>query len=102
MNPVELGEARFDPAAIGATRAAALGVAFLAAYVLLDRLSYIHPLGQYGITPWNPQPALAIALLMMGGRRWLPVVFAAAAGSEWIVRGAPGGWGVTLLLAAVL
>jgi signal transduction histidine kinase len=102
MNPVELGEARFDPAAIGATRAAALGVAFVAAYVLLDRLSYIHPLGQYGITPWNPQPALAIALLMMGGRRWLPVVFAAAAGSEWIVRGAPGGWGVTLLLAAVL
>lgn len=43
---------------------------FVAAYLLLDAMSYIHPLAQSTITPWNPQPALAIALLMIRGQRW--------------------------------
>src|SRR5688572_42061 len=83
-------------------RAVAIGIAFAVAYVLLDRLSYIHPLEQYGITPWNPQPALAIALLVVGGQRWLPVVFGAVVAAEWVVRGAPAGMAATLYLGAVL
>jgi signal transduction histidine kinase len=102
MNPASLGNARLDPAALGALGVAGVGVLFVAGYVLLDRVSYIHPLEHYGITPWNPQPALAIALLLAGGRRWLPVVFAAALAAEWIVRGAQGGPAATLLLSAVL
>ena len=88
-------------AAAGGGRAL-LGIAFVAGYVALDWLSYIHPLQQYGITPWNPQPALAIAFLMFAGQRWLPLVAAAAAIAEVLVRGAPAGPLATALFAAVL
>ena len=55
-----------------------IATAFIAGYLLLDWVSYIHPMQQFGITPWNPQPAIAIALLMLGGQRWLPAVLVAA------------------------
>src|SRR5688572_25420704 len=83
-------------------RSLAVLVGFGAAYVALDWLSFIHPLQQYGITPWNPQAALAIALLALGGQRWLPILVAAIVFAEWGVRGAPAGWPGTLLLATVL
>lgn len=102
MGASSIGEARSGPAALGAARATLASVGFVAGYILLDRLSYIHPLEQYGITPWNPQPALAIALLLVGGQRWLPAAFAAVVAAEWIVRGAPAGVAGTLLLGAVL
>jgi two-component system sensor kinase FixL len=72
------------------------------AYIAMDAVSYIHPTEHYAITPWNPQPTFAIALLMFAGQRWLPVVFAAVLGAEVIVRGAPAPWPATLLMAAVL
>ncbi|MEO5692509.1 MAG: ATP-binding protein [Usitatibacter sp.] len=75
---------------------------FVAGYLALDWVSYIHPLQQYSITPWNPQPALAIALLMLGGQRWLPLVFAAVVGAEVLVRGQPALEPSTLLVGAVL
>jgi signal transduction histidine kinase len=79
-----------------------LGAAFVAGYIALDWLSYIHPMQQFGITPWNPQPALAIGLLALRGQRWLPAVFLAAVLSEWLVRGAHAGWPATLVIGAVL
>lgn len=79
-----------------------LGMAFVAGYVALDWLSYIHPMQQYGITPWNPQPAFAIGLLALAGQRWLPAVFVAAVLAEWVVRGAHAGWPSTLVIGAVL
>jgi signal transduction histidine kinase len=90
------------PSLTPALRALALGIAFVAGYVALDWLSYIHPMRQYGITPWNPQPALAIALVALGGQRWLPAVFLAAVLAEWGVRGAHAGWPSTLVIGAVL
>src|SRR5512142_2775107 len=79
-----------------------LGTAFVAGYVALDWLSYIHPMQQYGITPWNPQPAFAIGLLALAGQRWLPALFLAAVLAEWLVRDAHGGWPSTLVIGAVL
>ena len=79
-----------------------LAAAAAAAYVGLDALSYIHPTEHYGITPWNPQPSVAIALLMLGGQRWLGVVLAAVVAAEVIVRGAPAPWPATLLMSAML
>ena len=101
MNPAGI-ESRLHPQALGAARFGAIACAFVAAYVVLDRVSYIHPLEQYGITPWNPQAALAIALVLVGGQRWIPVVVASVVTAEWVVRGAPGGTLATLLLGAVL
>ena len=86
----------------GAARASLLAAGFVPAYVAADWMSYIHPMQQSGITPWNPQPALAIALLMLAGQRALPLVFIAALAAEWLVRGTAGGWPSALLVAAVL
>jgi signal transduction histidine kinase len=72
------------------------------AYVALDWLSYIHPLQQSSITPWNPHPAVAIAMLAIAGQRAIGFVFAAALLAETLVRGAAAGWGTSLLVAAVL
>ena len=73
-----------------------------AAYVALDWLSYIHPLQQSSITPWNPHPAVAIALLALGGQRWIGAVFVAALAAEVVVRSGAAGWPTTVLVSAVL
>lgn len=63
--------------------------AFFVGYLLLDWISYIHPMQSFNITPWNPQPALAIALLMYLGQRSFLAVLAAVVAAECLVRGAP-------------
>jgi signal transduction histidine kinase len=83
-------------------RELAFGLAFLAVYVALDWMSFIHPLSGFNITPWNPQPALAIALLMRLGLRWVPAVYAALVASEWLGRGAAAPLPSVLFISAVL
>ena len=87
------------PAAVHPVTAIA---AFIAGYLLLDWLSFIHAVNAFGVTPWNPQPALAIALLLFGGQRLVPAVFAAVVVSEVLVRGAPAPPAATLFAAAAL
>jgi PAS domain S-box-containing protein len=58
-------------------RAGALFLVYLAVYLALDRLSFIEPLHGIGITPWNPSTGLILALLIIKGPCWSPVVFAA-------------------------
>lgn len=83
-------------------RAALISTAFVAGYLLLDWISYIYSMKDFNITPWNPKPALAIALLMVGGRRWLPAVFAATVLTALLVRGAPFPVAVNIVAATVL
>ena len=75
---------------------------FAPCYVALDWASYIDPVGPFNITPWNPQPALALAWMTIAGLAHLPVVFATIVGADFFVRGAPGGTFITLLSSAVL
>jgi two-component system sensor kinase FixL len=75
---------------------------FMASYLLLDWLSYVHPLQQSSITPWNPHPALAVGLLAICGQRWFPAVLLATFAAEVLVRHMPAGPGTTLLVALVL
>lgn len=75
---------------------------FAPCYIALDWASYIDPIGLFNITPWNPQPALAIVWLMLGGIGNAPAVIASIAISEILVRNAPGGYAVTLLMGLVL
>jgi two-component system, LuxR family, sensor kinase FixL len=56
---------------------ALLGTGYLAAYVLLDWISYIAPYGPLAITPWNPNTGLSITVILLFGRRMIPFQFAA-------------------------
>ncbi len=77
---------------------------YIVAYVLLDWVSLIDPLGVFAITPWNPPPGLSIALLLRYGLRYWPWLFVAELVSNLIVGGAPASLAVnvaaSLLLAA--
>ncbi|HEY7758763.1 MAG TPA: MASE1 domain-containing protein [Burkholderiales bacterium] len=66
-----------------------VAAAYVAAYVLLDWVSYIHPLGPFAITPWNPPPGLSVALLMAYGLRLWPALLVAGIAAEVVVRGWP-------------
>jgi two-component system, LuxR family, sensor kinase FixL len=67
----------------------ATGLAYLAAYVLLDWVSYVHPFAEFGITPWNPQTGLSFALILLLGRRYLPWMMVAPLAADLIVRELP-------------
>src|SRR5215472_13414374 len=58
-------------------RAIALSIGYVALYLALDRLSFIGTLHGIGITPWSPTAGLAMALLIIGGLRYAPLVMAA-------------------------
>lgn len=73
-----------------------------ACYFLLDWASYLYPLGQFNITPWNPPPALAIVWMLIGGLRYAPVVFAAILAGELVIRQAPGGPALAVFTSLVL
>ena len=95
MKPTFSADTRFG-------RDVLLLAAFVAGYLLLDRVSFIYSLQQLNITPWNPQPALAIALLMRRGQRWLPAVLLTIFAAEFAVRGAPHPLPTALLSSTVL
>jgi signal transduction histidine kinase len=75
---------------------------FAPCYVALDWASYIDPVGPFNITPWNPQPALAIVWMLLGGMHHAPVVFATILGADVLIRHAPGGYFITVLGSVTL
>lgn len=75
---------------------------FAPCYVALDWASYIDPVGPFNITPWNPQPALAIVWMLLGGLQHAPAVLATIFVADLLVRGAPGGAGIALAGALIL
>lgn len=52
-------------------------ICYLAAYVALDWISFVHPLSVSGITPWNPHIGLSFALIILFGREFAPWLFVA-------------------------
>lgn len=87
---------------VRAIRALREAVVFVPCYVGLDWASYIAPLGAFNITPWNPQPALAIAWMLLSGFRLVPLLFVTVFAADVLVRHAPAGYQVTLLTAGTL
>lgn len=51
-----------------------LSLAYIALYVMLDRISFIEALHGVDITPWNPPAGLTVALLLVGGPAYLPAI----------------------------
>jgi two-component system sensor kinase FixL len=73
---------------------------FAPCYLLLDWVSYIYPLGPFNITPWNPQPALAIVWMLLGGLVHAPAVFATIFLADLVIRNVP--LSISLLTALTL
>lgn len=74
------------------------GVGYLAGYVLLDWVSFIHPFTPFGITPWNPCTGLGFALTLLIGWRFVPLLVVAPVMADILVRG----WPLPLPLPVVL
>ena len=66
-----------------------IGAAYFCAHLLLDWLSFVHPFGAYGNTTWNASTGLSLVLVLLAGRRALPLVFATLIVSSVLVRGLP-------------
>jgi len=64
-----------------------IGVAYLAAYAFLDWLSYVHPIANVNITPWNPPTGLTFALVLLYGIEFLPWLLVAPVLGDFAVRG---------------
>ena len=66
-----------------------VAVLYVAGFVLLDWLSFIHPFAPFGITPWNPPTGLSFALILLFGQRYLPWLFMAPFLADLFVRHLP-------------
>ncbi len=93
---------RLGPYSLPLKLGAPLIAAYLAAYIALDWISYIDPLGPLGITPWNPPPGLSLFLLLRFGTRMTPWLFVAAMAAQMVVRGIPAPLPVIVAACAIL
>jgi two-component system sensor kinase FixL len=75
---------------------------FATCYISLDWASYIDAVGPFNITPWNPQPGLAVAWMVLAGLGHAPAVAATIALADALIRDAPGGYLITAATALVL
>jgi C4-dicarboxylate-specific signal transduction histidine kinase len=82
--------------------AGVLALGYLIGYVLLDWVSFVHPFGAFGITPWNPPTGLSLALVLIFGRTRLPLLFIAPLLADFLVRRHATPWGVALATTAVI
>ncbi len=65
------------------------GLVYLAAYLAFDWLSFVDPLGAYGVTPWNPTTGVSIALVLAFGRAFIPWLFIAPFLADELLRQSP-------------
>lgn len=84
------------------SRRVAAGGGFILAYVALDWVSFIHQFSPLGITPWNPPPGLALAVMLILGPAVGPLVFLGALLADILVRDLPAPLPPTLLSAAMI
>ncbi|MBL0426234.1 ATP-binding protein [Ramlibacter alkalitolerans] len=89
----------------GWRQTAGLGVArmilYFAAYVGLAWISFIYPARGLNITPWNPQAALAVGLLLWQPRSWW-LVWVAVVSGEALVGNEAVPWPAMVLSAGTV
>jgi len=89
----------------GFRHATGIGVArmilYLAAYIGLAWISFIYPARGLNITPWNPQAALAVGLLLWQPRSWW-LVWVAVVFGEALVGTEPIPWPALVLAAGAV
>ena len=79
-----------------------LTTALIAAYVLLEWVSFIHEYKGVPITPWNPGLGLVFGFIVLFGARFAAVLFAGAVIAEIAVLRSNLWWPIILGLAAIV
>jgi len=79
-----------------------IGTGYLALYLLLDWASYVEPLPHTSITPWNPNTAVLMALLLARGVRWAPLAAFGIFVGELLTDVGPPPWRVLALTSLYL
>jgi two-component system sensor kinase FixL len=79
-----------------------LGLGYLAAYVALDWISFIHPFAPYGITPWNPPTGLSFVVVLLFGQPFIPLLFLAPLLADLIVRQLPFTWPLEIVTTGII
>jgi two-component system sensor kinase FixL len=80
----------------------AAALIFLAVYVALEWLSFIHEYKGVPITPWNPGLGALFALMVFGGPIYAGVLFAGVVISETLVLRTNLQWPIILGVAAII
>jgi two-component system, LuxR family, sensor kinase FixL len=78
------------------------GLVYLVGYVALDRVSFSESYAQLGISPWNPSTGLSFVLVLLFGRRFLPLLFVAPFLADMINRQVVLSWPAEILAVAVI
>lgn len=82
---LEHGSATWPPT-LRIARLWVVAALFCVAYVLVDAATYTFPSLTRAPAPWNPQAALAVVLIALGGLRFAPAVVVAVFASSWLVQ----------------
>src|SRR5262245_20425035 len=75
-----------EDASQSTTRRVVMALVYVGLYVLVDWLSYVRPVLNIGVTPWNPEVGLTLAFLLRVGPRWAVFTALAAVLSELFVH----------------
>lgn len=112
---IEQHPIRGVPAAIGAAALAAArrdgpcarhatfwlrGILFVAIYGALDWVSFVQPYSPIGVTPWNPPPAIGLAMILRYGTAYGVWLVPAGLTAEAVLRGFPAPLAATLAAQA--
>jgi integral membrane sensor domain MASE1 len=80
----------------------AVGLAYVAGYVALDRISFIEPYASFGITPWNPNTGLSLVLVLFFDIWMVPLLFVAPFMADLINRQINLPWAVEFISVALI
>jgi len=79
-----------------------IGAAFLAAYVLLEWISFIHEYKGVPVTPWNPGLGALFALMLFAGARHGVVLFIGVVIAEIAVLRSSLSWPIIIGIAGII
>jgi two-component system, LuxR family, sensor kinase FixL len=81
---------------------ALVGLAYVAGYVALDRISFIEPYASFGITPWNPNTGLSFVLVLFFDIWMVPLLFVGPFMADLINRQINLPWAVEFITVALI
>jgi len=79
-----------------------VGLVYLAAYAVLDWISFIEPYAQLGITPWNPGTGLSFVLLLLFGLRMVPFLLISPLLADYLNQQFAMPWHIEILASALV